>query len=179
MHVHRGHGVLERRQHRGRQVVGPRVDQVQLEVVPGQDPGQLQPDVPDTEDGHRRDDRERLEQDGHLSPAALNAVLERRLVRQLRDERLRGGGAGREQLARPAYGLLLEVSPADRGPGRRGGDDHLGAGVARGVAAHLGDRHQHPRLAGGAQGRHGSQPRGHVVTAVCVEAAARAAVSAQ
>ena len=49
-------GVVEDRQPRGVELLGARVDEVQLEVVAGQDPGQLEPDVPDAEDRDRRDD---------------------------------------------------------------------------------------------------------------------------
>ena len=108
---------------------------------------------------HGRYDGQRLEQHGHLSPAALHAVLERRLVRQVRGERLRRDGAGRDQLARAAYGLLLEVAAADRRPRRRGRDDHLGAGLPRRVAAHVGHRHQHAGLPRRPQRGHGREPR--------------------
>ena len=37
-------------------------DQVQPQLQPGQDPSQLVTDVTDTEDGHRRPGRQRLEQ---------------------------------------------------------------------------------------------------------------------
>ena len=61
-----------------------RVDQVQLEVVAGQDPGQLEPDVPDAEDGHRTAPRQRLEQHVDLAAAALPPVLGARLVAERR-----------------------------------------------------------------------------------------------
>ena len=56
-------------------------------------------------------------------------------------------GAGRDpigdQLPGPAHRGLLEVAAADAAPGVVGADHHLGAGIARCVAAHLdhGDQH--------------------------------------
>ena len=75
-----GDGVVEDGQHLGRQLLGPGVDQVQLQVVPGQDPGQLETDVPDPEDRDRGQHGKRLEQESHLAAAALDAVAHRRLV---------------------------------------------------------------------------------------------------
>ena len=50
----RGRAVVEAAPAARGELVGARVDEVQLEVVPGQDPGQLETDVTDPEDRHRR-----------------------------------------------------------------------------------------------------------------------------
>ena len=75
VHVHARHGVVEHGEAGRAELVLARVDEVQLEVVPGQDPGQLEPDVAEAEDRHRRRDRERLEQHVDLTAAALATVL--------------------------------------------------------------------------------------------------------
>ena len=143
------------------QVLGPGVDQVQVEVVAGQDAGELETDVADPEDRDRRYHGQRLQQHRHLAAAALDAVLDRRLVGQVALERLGPGPAGREQRPRTAYGLGLEVAAADRPRWSPGGDDHLGAGLARGVAADVGHRDEHAGLAGGAEVGHRLPPRRH------------------
>ena len=60
--VHGGDRVGQRAQRSGVQVLGPGVDEVQVEVVAGQDAGQLEADVADAEDRDGRDDGQRLEQ---------------------------------------------------------------------------------------------------------------------
>ena len=57
------------------ELLGPGVDQVQPDLQPGQDPGQLEADVPDAEDRHRRPHREGFQQQPDLAAAALPAVL--------------------------------------------------------------------------------------------------------
>ena len=49
---------------------------MELKVVAGQDPGQLEADMTHAEDRHRRYDAQRLEEHGDLPAAALDAVLE-------------------------------------------------------------------------------------------------------
>ena len=56
-------------------LVRPGIDQVQLHLQPGQDPGQFVADVPDAEDRDHRTGRQRFEQQGDLAAAALPAVL--------------------------------------------------------------------------------------------------------
>ena len=58
------------------------VDEVQLEVVARQDPGELQADVADAEDGDGGYDGQRLQEQRDLTAAALHAVLVGRLVGQ-------------------------------------------------------------------------------------------------
>ena len=117
--VHGGDGVGQRAERLGVQVLGAGVDQVQVEVVAGQDAGQLEADVADAEDRHARHHGQRLEQHGDLAAAALHAVLDRRLVRQVARRTTRAGAAALEQRPRTAYGLGLEVAAADRAPRRR------------------------------------------------------------
>ena len=99
--VHPGQGVRGGRREPLRvDLGGAGVDQVQLQVVPGQDPGQLEADVPHPEDrdgGHRA---QRLEQQRHLAAAALHAVPRRRPL----------GEAGRLGLR------FAPATPAARGP---------------------------------------------------------------
>ena len=78
--VHPGRRVVEHAEPVVTQLVGAGVDQVELEVVTGEDAGELETDVADPEDRDRRHHRERFEQDLHLAAAALLAVLGRRLV---------------------------------------------------------------------------------------------------
>ena len=125
------------------ELVGAGVDEVQVEVVARQHAGQLEPDVADPEHGDRRDDGQGLEQEGDLAAAALPAVLGARLVAQAHHQPLGRGGVRRQHRPRPADGGLLEVASPDAAPGARGGDHHLGAGVARGVATHVGDGDEH------------------------------------
>ena len=75
--VHPGDRVVEDAEPVVAELVGARVDEVQLDVVPGQDAGQLEADVADPEDRHRGHHGERFEQHLHLATAALLAVLGR------------------------------------------------------------------------------------------------------
>ena len=72
--VHPRHGVLD---HDPVELAGPRVDQVQLDVVASQHQRQLGADVPDPEDRDRGHRPQRLEQQRDLAAAALHAVLGR------------------------------------------------------------------------------------------------------
>ena len=153
-----GDGVVEDGQHLRRQLVGPGVDQVQLQVVPGEDPGQLETDVPDPEDRDGRQHGERLEQEGHLTAAALDAVGHRRPVGEVGGEHRRLGGRIDQQFAGPLDRRGLEVAATDRPPGFVGTDDHLGARLPRRVPAHRGNGHQHSRLTAGAQPLDSRQP---------------------
>src|SRR4029453_2844661 len=74
--------------------------------------------------------------------AAVPPVLDRCLVREVAVERLGAGAVALDQRPRTAYGLGLEVAATDRAPRTPHGDDHLGTGLARGVAADVGHRHQ-------------------------------------
>ena len=146
------HRVRQRRQPLVGQLLGAAVDQVQLDVVPGEDARQLEPDVANAEDRHGGHDGQRLEQHRDRSSATLNAVLVRRLVRQRRLEQ--GGfpvGVG-EQLPGPVDRHRLDIAAADRPPCLPGADHELGPGVARGVPANRCDRHQHARLAPRSEG---------------------------
>ena len=98
--------------------VGARVDQVQLQVVPGQDAGQLEADVPQPEDRDGRHHRQGFEQHRHLAAAALHAVLVRRLVRQ-RDGAAAPAPARATSISSRARADRdgLEVAAADRAPG--------------------------------------------------------------
>ena len=138
---------------------------MQVEVVTGQDARELEADVADAEDGHGGDDRQRLEQHRDLAAAALHAVLQGCLVGEVALERLRPGAAGLHQGPRAAYRLRLEVAAADRPGGRGRADDHLGAGLAGGVTAHVGQRDQDAGLAGTAEVGHRLPPGGHRRTA--------------
>ena len=133
------------------ELLGSGVDQVQVELVSRQDAGQLYSDVPDAEDGYRRQDGQRVEQHCHLATAALHSVLDRRLVGEIRGEHRRFGREPGEQDAGPLHGNRLEVAAADRAPGLLRRDHHLRPGRARGMPAHARQRHQHARLAVGAQ----------------------------
>ena len=146
--VHGGDGIGQRAQRLGVQVLGAGVDQVQVEVVAGQDAGELEADVADAEDRHARHDGQRLEQHGDLAAAALHAVLDRAAL----SERWLSNDSGRvppdrEQRPRTPYGLGLEVAATDRAPRTPRGDDHLGPGLARGVAADVGHRDEDAGLA--------------------------------
>ena len=57
------------------ELLGPGVDQVQPDLQPGQDPGQLEAHVPDSEDRHGRPYREGFQQQPDLAAAALPAVV--------------------------------------------------------------------------------------------------------
>ena len=119
------------------------IDQVQLDLQPGQDPGQLVADVPDAEDrdvgraGSGSSSRV-TSPPQHCRPCSLRACS------LSRDSWVSGSVAPDvDQLAGPAYGGLLEVAAADAAPAVVGADDHLRAGVPRGVAADLDHRDQH------------------------------------
>ena len=146
VHVHVGDRVVEDGQSLGGQLLGARVDEVQLEVVPGEHPRELESDVADAEDRHRGHDQQRLEQQADLTATALHAVLERRLVRQRDLEDLRSGGSLGDHRPGALDGDGLEVAAADRVPGRVGGDDHLGAGLARRMTAHRRDGDEYADL---------------------------------
>ena len=104
-------------------------------------------------DGHHG---ERLEQHGDLAAAALHAVLSTGALSERWDsKRLGRGRAVGQQRPRAAYGLGLEVAAADRAPGLPGGDDHLGAGLTRGVPADVGERDEYA----GPRGRAAARPR--------------------
>ena len=67
--------VGQRRERVVGEVLRPRVDEVEVEVVAGQDPRQLEADVADPEDRHAGHHGQRLEQHRHLAAAALHAML--------------------------------------------------------------------------------------------------------
>ena len=140
------------------ELLRPGVDQVQVELVSGQDTGQLQPDVADTEDGHRRQDGQRVEQHGHLATAALHSVLDGRLVRQVRGEGRRFGRKLGEQSPGPVDGNRLDVAAPDRAPGLLRRDHHLRSCRAGRMPANGCKRHQHSRLTAGAKTLDSSQP---------------------
>ena len=58
------------------ELVGAGIDQVQLDLQPGQDPGQLVADMADAEDRDHRPGRQRFQQQRDLAAAALPAVLD-------------------------------------------------------------------------------------------------------
>ena len=122
------------------ELVGPGVDQVQLEVVAGEDPRQLQPDVADAEDRHGGHHRERLEQQRHLTAAALPAVVGARLVGERDDQRLGLVAAGSSGARARATAVSSRLPPPTLPHVSRRGDDHLGAGLARCVPAYVGER---------------------------------------
>ena len=158
VHVHPGLGVVERSQGLARELPGARVDQVQVHVVPGQDPRQLQPDVADPEDRDRGSHLQRLQQHRHLPAAALHAMGEPRLVGEVRHEHRGAGPRTIQQLAGPVHRGRLEVAAADRAPGAVPPDDHLRPGRTGRVPPHHGEGHQDPRLASGPQVLHRGQP---------------------
>ena len=133
------------------ELLRPGVDQVQVELVPGQDAGQLQSDVPNAEDGYRGQDGQRVEQHSYLATAALHSVLDGRLVRQVRSEGRRFGRKLGEQSAGPVDGNRLDVSASDRAPALLRRDHHLRSCRAGRMPANGCKRHQHPRLPAGAQ----------------------------
>ncbi len=116
---------------------GARVDQVQLEVVAGEDAGQLEPDVA----RRRRSRPPGRPRSGssstvtsppqHCRPCSVRAL-------SLSASVSGSGSPGGPRAARARAGTrgLLEVAAADGAPRSAGGDDHLGAGLARRVAAH-------------------------------------------
>ena len=130
--------------------LGPRVDQVQVEVVPGQDPGQLEPDVADPEDRHGRYDGAAARAARSPLPrstarrAGHGALSERCAVERLRGDR--HPTTSRSRARRTASSSRLPP-PIDAHVDD-GGDDHLGAGLARRVPAHVGHGDQHAGLAG-------------------------------
>ena len=118
------------------ELVGAGVDQVQLEVVPGQDPGQLEPDVADAEDRDGRHDGAAA----RAAPSPRRRSTARRARRRLVGEARRSNGSGAaaplgEQLAGPATAVASRLPPPMLPQVRVGGDDHLGAGLARRVPA--------------------------------------------
>ena len=138
--------------------LGPRVDQVQLDIVPGEDAGELQPDVPGTEDRHRGDGPQRLEQDGHLAAAALRAVLGRGALRQLAGHQLGHRGRVRQLRARSLDRDRLDVPAADRAPRAGRAHHHLRARPARRVAANRGEGYEYGGLAGRSEADDRVQP---------------------
>ena len=121
------------------------VDQVQPDGQPGQDPGQFVADVTDAEHRDHRPGRQWLQQQRHLAAAALPAVP---VPGVLVEPGFLGFGfhrPGGDQFAGPADRGLLQVAAAHAAPAVVGADDHLGARVPGGVAAHLDHRHQHAR----------------------------------
>ena len=142
------------------QLLRARVGQQQPDRQPGQDARQLVADVPEAEHGDDRPDRERLEQQADDAAAALAAVLGPGVRAELDLAHLRFARPGLDQLPGPGDGGRLQVAAADAAPGAVAADHHLGAGLARRVAAHLGHGHQHagltvvPQLLGGPEPVH-------------------------
>ena len=130
VHVDPRPRVGEHREALGGELVGPGVDQVQVEVVAGQDARQLQADVahPEDRDGGRHG--QGFEQDRHLAAAALDAVLAGRLVGEGhanvsgRPPPLRRSRRARETATASRF-----PPPIEPHAGRR--HDHLGARLAR------------------------------------------------
>ena len=129
------------------QLLAARVGQQQPDRQPGQDARQLVADVPETEHCDDRPGRERFEQQADDAAAALAAVLGAGVRAEPGLAQLGFGGPGLDQLPGPGDGGGLEVAAADAAPGAIAADYHLGAGLARRVAAHLRHRHQHAGLA--------------------------------
>ncbi len=74
VHVDAGDGVVETDQPTRLDRVAARVDEMQLEVVAGQDAGELEPDVADPEDRHGGHHGQRFEEQLDVAPAALAPV---------------------------------------------------------------------------------------------------------
>ena len=121
-----------------------RVDEVQVEVVAGEDAGELEPDVADPEDGDRRARRRSgSEEDGHLAAAALAAVLGAGLVAEGESRLLGLDGAGGEHRPRAVDGGRLEVAAADAAP-RRSAPTTILAPASRGrVPPHRDEGDEH------------------------------------
>ena len=145
------------------QLLGPRVGEQQPDRQPGHDARQFVADVPETEHGDDRPDRERFEQQADDAAAALAAVLGAGVRAEPGLAQLRFARPGLDQLPGPGNGGRLQVAAADAAPGTVPADHHLGAGLARCVAAYLGHGHQHaglavvPQLLGGPQPVHHRQ----------------------
>ena len=130
------------------ELVGPGVDQVQLEVVPGEDPGQLEPDVTDAEDRDRRDHRAAARAAACTSPPQhCRPCSVRRLVVERHRHRL-----GRGRPASPSSSRARVDRRSPRGcrrrccPRRRRRTTTILAPASRGrVPAHVGDGDQHAR----------------------------------
>ena len=80
VHLDPGDGVGQPRHRRGVELLLARVDEVEVEVVPAEDAGQLVTDVAHAEDGDAGRDGQGLEEDADLAAAALPPVLGARLV---------------------------------------------------------------------------------------------------
>ena len=137
---------------RGRgQLIRPRVDQMQLDVVPGQDPRELEPDMADPEDRHRRHHRQRLEQQLHLTAAALNTMLVRRFVRRARTSSTSGSQATPSAIIARQRSTATDsrFPPPTVDQTLSVANDHLGAGLPRRVPTdgHHRDQHARPALA--------------------------------
>jgi hypothetical protein len=119
---------------------------MQLDVLPSQDPRELEPHMAHPEDRHRRNHRQWLEQQLHLAATTLNPMLVRRFVRQRDLENLRLNNPRPDHRAGPLNGKRLQIAAADRGPSPFRGDHHLGAGLPRSMPSNRHHGDQHPRL---------------------------------
>ena len=129
----------------------PRVDQVQLDVVAGRGSGPARGRRARRRRSRPRARPQRFEQDGHLAAAALDAVLVGRLVE--RDVIVSGAAVAVASIARARSTAVASRLPPPMLPQRAvARDDHLGAGLARRVAAHRrhGDEHAGPAARGAA-----------------------------
>jgi hypothetical protein len=146
------------------ELLGPRVDEMQLELQPGQDPGQLVAHVAHPEHGDHGPRGQRLQQHLHHPAAALPPVLVAGVLAQAGLLGLRAGRTGGDQLPGPLDRRRLEVAAADTAPGVVRADDHLRPRRPRCVPADLDDRHEHtgqpvvPELLSGAEPVHGQTP---------------------
>src|SRR5690606_7748610 len=107
--------------------------EVEVEVVPGQDAGDLIPDVTHAEDGDARRCGEGLEEDGDLPATALDAVTGDDVLAESGGEGLGKAGPCSQHRPRPLDGRRLQRTATDGVPLLRRRDDHLRAGVTRGV----------------------------------------------
>ena len=159
LHVHRRHRIGEHGEpFRRREHLGAGVDEVQLELLPAEHASELEADVADAEDHHRRHDPNGFQEHGDLSSAALHAVVGHGLVAERQRQQFGLGGARVEHRAGTVDRGRLEVAAADGAEERVGGDDHLRAAVARRVSAHHREGDDHERHACGAQPLHGVDP---------------------
>ena len=127
--------------------------------MPGQDPGQLEPDVPDPED---RPPPARTASGSsstrHLAAAALDAVARPAPCRRACEVNSSARRPGRPAARAPARSRWPRGCRRRPSPTSRVGDDHLGARLARRVPAHRRRSSPAPRPRDASAAVHGGQP---------------------
>ena len=144
---------------------GAGVDQVQVEVVAGQDASELETDVADPEDRDARHHGQRLQQHRHLAAAALHAVLRSAPCRTGGSRTTRGLVSPASSRARARRTASASRLPPPTEPVVAVAETTILAPASRGAWPRTSvDRDEHAGLAGGAEVGHRLPPRRHTRT---------------